>query len=143
MRVCGDAIDRAGFAPITANNHFDAGAVIVDHFRNFAAFYILIARRGHLHGRGQIAPQLKAVHLAVGVSVRHFLMQDAGTGGHPLHIPRAKGAGVAKAVAVIHGARQHIGDGFNAAMGMPRKALDKILGVFVAEIIEQQERVKL
>ena len=50
---------------------------------------------------------------------------------------------VAEAVAVLDGAGQHIGDGLDAAMRMPRKAGAIIVGTIVAEIVEQQERIEL
>jgi hypothetical protein len=42
---------------------------------------------------------------------------------------------------MLHLAFEHIGDGLDAAMGMPGEALDVVLGDVAAEIIEQQERV--
>ena len=83
------------------------------------------------------------MHLALRISLRHFLMHDARPGGHPLHISGAKRAGVAKGIPVFDGARQHIGDGLDPAMGMPGKTAEEILGAFIAEIVEQQERVQL
>ena len=44
---------------------------------------------------------------------------------------------------MIDRAGEHVGDGFNAAMRMPREACEKILGTFVAEIVEQQERIEV
>ena len=70
-------------------------------------------------------------------------MQDARPGGHPLHVARAKAARVAQAVAVIDGAGEDIGDGLDAAMGVPGKAAQVILGPFVAEIVEEQKGIKL
>jgi hypothetical protein len=36
--------------------------------------------------RGQVCPQLEAMHAALRVAGRHFLMQDAASGGHPLDV---------------------------------------------------------
>ena len=83
------------------------------------------------------------MHLAARVAQGHFLMQDARSGGHPLHRSRPKPATIAKAVGMLDRARQHICDGLDPAMGMPRKAVAVEHGVVVAEIIEQQERVQL
>ena len=83
------------------------------------------------------------MHLALGVPAGHLLMQDAGPGGHPLHIARAQRAGVAEAIAMLDGAFQHIGDGLDAAMGVPWKPLLVELRVIVAEIVKQQEGIKL
>ena len=40
-------------------------------------------------------------------------------------------------------ARQHIGDRLDAAMGMPRKAGEIVLGPIAAEIIHHEERVEI
>ena len=50
---------------------------------------------------------------------------------------------VAHAVAVLHGPRQDVGDGFDAAVRMPRKPGQVILRNVVAEIVEQQKRVEI
>ena len=142
LRVCGDAIHRAFFAPEFAHDDFDAGAVIVDDLGDLLAFDILIARIGHLLAGGQVAPQLEAVHLAVDVSLGHLLVQDAGSRGHPLHVTGAQRAGVAQRVAVLHGAGEHIGDGLDPAVGVPGKAAHIVLRVLIAEVIEQQERIQ-
>src|SRR5687767_7559984 len=42
---------------------------------------------------------------------------------------------------MLHVARQHIGDRLDAAMRVPREARQVLVGVVVAEIVEQQERV--
>ena len=76
------------------------------------------------------------------IPLRHFLVDDAAAGGHPLHITCTDHAGVAQAVAMLHFARQHIGDGFNPAVGMPGKARGVIRRVIPAKIIQQQEWVK-
>ena len=43
---------------------------------------------------------------------------------------------------MLHGFRQHKGDGFNTAMRMPRKPLQVMGGHVVAKIIKQQERIQ-
>ena len=57
--------------------------------------------------------------------------------------PAPSAAVVAEAVAVLHRAGQHIGDGLDAAMRVPRKAGAIVVGPVVAEIVEQQERVEI
>ena len=74
------------------------------------------------------------MHAAGGVALGHLLMDNAAAGGHPLHIASGNGAAVAHAVAVFDGTGEDIGDGLNAAMGMPRKAGKIILGHIVAKI---------
>ena len=44
---------------------------------------------------------------------------------------------------MFHGARQHIGDGFNPAVGVPRKARHVIARGLAAKIVEQQEGVSV
>jgi hypothetical protein len=44
---------------------------------------------------------------------------------------------------VIDFACEHIGDRLDAAMGMPRKAGEIVLGAIAAEIIHHQERVEI
>src|SRR5207247_6288815 len=43
---------------------------------------------------------------------------------------------------VLDGAGQDVGDGFNAAVGMPGKASEVFVRVVVAEVVEEQERVE-
>lgn len=81
------------------------------------------------------------MHAAREITLRHFLMQDAAAGGHPLQVARAQHALVAQAVAMLDGAGQHIGDRLDAAMRMPREAADVVHRLVVAEIIHHQEGV--
>ena len=57
--------------------------------------------------------------------------------------PGGHAALVAQAVAVRHLAGQHVGDGLDAAMRMPRKAGQVIRRILVAKIVQQQERIEL
>ena len=70
-------------------------------------------------------------------------MDDAAAGRHPLNVAGGDGAAVAHAVAVLHGSGQDVGDGLDAAVRMPGKAGQVILGNVVAEIVEQQERIEV
>ena len=81
------------------------------------------------------------MHAAGGVAVRHLLVHDAAPGGHPLHVASGDRPGVAEAVGVIDGTGEDVGDRLDAAMRMPREALEVIAGHVVAEIIQQQERI--
>ena len=83
------------------------------------------------------------MHAALRVALRHFLVENAAAGRHPLHVAGAEVAAVAQAVAVLDVARQHIGDGLDAAMRMPGKAGAIVVRPIVAEIVEQQERIEL
>ena len=110
---------------------------------NVGGLHFLITRRGHLQRGGKIGPQLEAVHAAGVVALGHFLVDDAAAGGHPLHVAGGDGAVVAHAVAVLDGSGEHVGDGLDAAMRMPGKAGEIVLGNVVAEVVEQQERVEV
>ena len=83
------------------------------------------------------------MHAALRVAARHLLMHDAAARRHPLHVARAEHALVAEAVAVIDLAGQHISDRLDAAMRMPGKAGLVLVGIVVAEIVQQQERIEL
>ena len=50
---------------------------------------------------------------------------------------------VAEAVPVLDGPREHVGDGLDAAMGMPGEARPVVVRPIVAEVVEQQERIEL
>jgi len=82
------------------------------------------------------------VHLAARIPHRHFLMQDARTGGHPLHVARAQCAGIPQAVAMRDRAVEDIGDRLDPAMRMPGEAAREQRRIVVAEIVEQQEGVE-
>ena len=83
------------------------------------------------------------MHLAGGVSVWHFLVHDPAPSSHPLHVTRAQGARVAKAVTVIHGAVQHIRNGFDAAVRVPWETFFKMRRKIVSKIVKQQKWIKL
>jgi len=55
----------------------------------------------------------------------------------------AETAAIADAVAVLDGARQHIGNGLDAAVGMPRESGQIVGRVVVPKIVEQEERIVL
>ena len=70
-------------------------------------------------------------------------MNDAAAGGHPLDVAGGDGAAIAHAVAMLHGAGQHVSNGLNAAMRMPRETGQVVLRNIVAEIIEQKEWIEI
>ena len=82
------------------------------------------------------------MHPALLVAVRHFLVDDAAAGGHPLHVARGDGSLVAHAVAVIHAPREDVRDRLDAAVGMPGKAGEVVLGSLVPEVIEEKEGIE-
>src|SRR5882762_6612224 len=83
------------------------------------------------------------MHTAGGVALGHLLMDDAAAGGHPLDVAGGDGAAIPHAVAVLDGPGEHVGDGLDAAVRMPRKARQIILRNIVTKIVEQEERVKV
>ncbi len=58
--------------------------------RNIGRLHFLVARRCHLQRRRQVRPQLKAVHAARRVALRHLLVNDPAARRHPLHVARAR-----------------------------------------------------
>ena len=93
---------------------------------------------------GEVDPELEAVDVSAGAAARHFLVQDAAAGTHPLHIAGTDEARVAKAVAVMRGALEHVGDGFDAAVRMVREAADGTFeGIVEGEMVEEQEGIEL
>src|SRR6185437_6214524 len=143
IRVGGNAFHRSRLSPEASDNHADLCAVIVGHLGNLARRNVLITRVGHLQVRWQVRPQLKAMHPPDVVALGHFLVQNAATGCHPLHVARAHLALVAEAVAMLDGSGQNIRDRLNPAMGMPWESGKIVLRIFVAEIVEQKKRIEL
>ena len=70
----GDAIDRTLLAPEFAADDAGCGAVIVGDNWNTGRRYVLVARGGHFVRRGQVGPELEAVHAALRIAAGHFLM---------------------------------------------------------------------
>ena len=83
------------------------------------------------------------MHVTLRVAERHLLVHDAAPGGHPLHVAGAERAAISQTIAVLHGAGQYIGDGFDAAVRVPRESREIIGRPIVTEIIEQQKRIGL
>src|SRR5262245_54468265 len=142
-RIGRDALDRSLLPPEVADDHTHPRPVIINDLGNVAGGDVLVARPGHLQRRREIRPELKAVHAAALVALRHLLVQDAAARSHPLHVARAERPAVAEAVTVRHLAREHVGDRLDAAVRMPRKAGDVVVRVVVAKIVEQQEWIEL
>ena len=117
--------------------------VIVRDFRNLGSFHLLITWRGHFERGRKIGPQLKPMHPARLVALRHLLMNNAAARRHPLHVSGGDSAAVTHAVAMLHRSRQHIRDCLDPAMRMPRKSGEIVFGNVVAKIIEQQKRVEV
>ena len=135
--------DRARASPEFPADYAHVRPVVIRDGWDVAGGDVLVARRGHLQRRGQVRPQLEAVHPPLRIPLRHLLVDDAAARGHPLHVAGAQRAGVAEAVAVRDFAGEHVGDRLDAAMRMPRKSVEEIRRTIVPEIVEQQERIEL
>ena len=83
------------------------------------------------------------MHASFRIALRHFLMKNSASGGHPLHVAGAQGSAIPQAVAVVHRSPQDIGDGFDAAMGVPGKTGPIIVGAIVTEIVQQKKWIEL
>src|SRR5437588_12967482 len=82
------------------------------------------------------------MHSALHIAFGHLLMEDTAAGGHPLHVSGAHLAFIAEAIAVLNGAGEHICNRFYAAMRMPGKSGEIVLGIVIAEIVQQEERIE-
>src|SRR5262249_343500 len=111
--------------------------------RDLIVLHLLVAGVHHLVTRGKIRPELEAPHPTLAVSLRHLLMNDAASGGHPLHVAGSDHPPVAEAVTMLHVACQHAGDRLHPPMRVPGEAA-LVLGRLVGtEIVEEEEGVEL
>jgi hypothetical protein len=117
--------------------------IVIGDLRNISGLYLLIAGRRHFERGGEICPELKPVRAARTVSLRHFLVNDAASCRHPLNLAGANRSAIPQAVLVIDGSGEHIGDGFDASMRMPREAGRVVFRGVAAKLVEEQKRVKL
>ena len=125
-------------------NDLDRHPVCKPHLRNISRLDVPVAGCHHLLGRRQIGPELESPHGAGGAQLRHLLVDDPAAGGHPLYVAGPDTPMVAHAVAMLYQPFQHIGDGLDAPVGMPRESGQIFGRVGGVEIIqEHQERVKL
>ena len=71
-------------------------------------------------------------------------VEDAGAGGHPLGVAVGDGPATAVAVLVVEGSVDDVGDGLEAAVGVPRGALRLTRGVLhLAHLVHHHERVEV
>src|SRR5512143_3057098 len=142
FRVDDDVRDRALLALHGPADDLDSCAALRHDLRHLRALDVAVPRVHHLTRLRKVGPELESLHDTVVVSLRHFLVDDAASRGHPLHISRRDDALVAHAVAVLDIALKDVGDRLDAAVGVPGKSLDVSVGVRVSEVIEQEERVE-
>ncbi len=143
FRVNDDVRNRAGYFSHPAADDLDFDAVGQDYFRDGPALHVPVAGRHHFVGFGQIGPQLKAVHHSLGVPLGHFLVDDPTARGHPLDVAGGDNALIAHAVAVLHVAFEHVGDGLDAPVRMPGEPLEIVLRPVIAKIVQEQKGVEL
>ena len=96
--------------------------------------------------RGQVHPELDAVEQAAGLHQplrRRLDVEDAGAGGHPLGVAVGDRAAAAVGVLVVEDAVDHVGDGLEAAVRVPRRALGLAGRVLhLAHLVHHDERVE-
>ena len=95
--------------------------------------------------RRQVHPQLHAVRRTAGAQgalARHLVVQDARACGHPLRVALADDAAATVGVVVGDLAVEHVGDGLEPAVRVPRRAL-RLAGRVLhgPELVEQEERI--
>ena len=108
---------------------------------------ILIARAGHFHGRGKVDPELNAVEETTRINECiwwTFDVQDARTGGHPLRGTVGDHSTATDGVLVEKGPLHHVGNGFEAAVRVPRSPLGFARTVVhLAHLIQVDEGVEI
>ena len=83
------------------------------------------------------------MHAALSITLRHFLVENTPTRGHPLHIAGGHFAPVAQAVSMLDGAGEDVGDRLDSAVRMPWKSLQVVCRILIAEVVQQQERIEV
>jgi hypothetical protein len=73
-----------------------------------------------------------------GRALRHFPVENSAAGRHPLHVTGTKRPAIPETVAMVHRPPQDIGDGLDAAVGMPGKPGAVIVRAVIAKIVQQQ-----
>src|SRR5262245_35089962 len=117
----------------------DMRTVVVRDLRNVGRSDFLIPWRRHFERSGKVRPELKAVHSACLITLRHFLMNDAAARRHPLNVPGANRTAVSKTVAVFDRAGEHVRDRFDTSVRMPGKAGQVVRRHVVAKVVEEEE----
>jgi hypothetical protein len=82
------------------------------------------------------------MHTALLIALGHFLMENATTGSHPLHIASGHFAFVAQTVGVLDRTGEHIRDRLDPAMWMPGESRQVIFRILIAEVVQQQEGIE-
>src|SRR5207253_4875726 len=119
-------LDHGAGAERLAGDHANLGlAVARARLRQLLSRVLLVARADQLVPPGQVDPDLEAVHpaaLLANPPRRHLRMDDAGPGGHPLHVAGSEPAAMSSGILVLHFAFEHVSDRLEAPMGVIRSA---------------------
>ena len=83
------------------------------------------------------------MHASARVALRHLLVENPAPGRHPLNVAGAQLAAIAEAIAVVDRSGEHVGDGLDAAMGVPGETGTVVIGPIVAKIVEQEKGIEL
>ena len=86
---------------------------------------------------------METLHAASRVALGHLLMDDTAASRHPLDVASGDGAMVAHAIAMFYSSGEDIGDGLDAAMRVPGKSGEIILGDVIAKVVEEEERASI
>ncbi len=105
------------------------------------ALDVAVPGRAQLVFGGQVEPQLKAFHCAFAL-LRHFAVDHAAPGGHPLNAAVGNQPFVTGAVLVAHATAQHVAHGFKAAVRMAGEPGAVVVGVIAAEGVQHEEGVQ-
>ena len=123
----------------------ERAAVVRGEQRDVARADVLVAGGNPLLRGGEVHPQLEAVEQAATrdeLLRRALDVQDARPGGHPLRVAVGDQPAATVGVLVLEGAVDHVGDGFEAAMRMPWRALGFAGRVLhLAHLVHVDERV--
>jgi hypothetical protein len=108
---------------------------------------VLVARRHQLVARWQVHPQLQTVEQAAAGDqpLRRALdVQNPAARRHPLRVAIGDHAAATVRVLVLERAVDHVRDGFEPAVGMPRRALRLARRVLdLAHLVEVNERIQI
>ena len=81
------------------------------------------------------------MHPSLDVALRHLLMKNPRAGGHPLDGAGSEKPLIAETVTMLDLALENIGNGLDAAVRVPGKALAVGVGIVIPEVVQEQEGI--